>query len=606
MKRLLLISILSIFCLNISAQNFLFTGNGDGTTWHDPNNWNPQQVPGSVFSEVSIPTGVTVTNEGSIVFNFGNILGGGTIINNASFTFLGQGSASKSLSNISFINNATVLNDVPGIGTVLINGATITNAPTGTIVFNGVGMTSSASTDRLINNGGTIRSIHPGNLVLEVIVENNNGTIQVENGEFYLANDPFEDFNILQDGTYNVSQNATFLVGNYALQGTFNGHVDGVFALQGAGGNTFTISGTLTNELDGNGLTFYFGGLVGGGTIINNTKFNITNDGGGLGKSINNIDIINNGEFNSVFSNNNTAWGLSNDSQITNTATGTMNIGLGFVGNTGSESVLNNGDIIITNGVVLGINLTNNGLLDYGPNELTFTLGGYQIENTIDGTFLGTGVLNLNFSTPFINNGTVTSGPGANKVFIYNGFRQDADAKLIVDINGNTPETEYDVIQADNGGAFDMNGTIEVNLGFAPALGDEFTVLFSVNRGVICGLPATVSAIFDGVQYNFDVLCGGNSVTLKVRDSELSTSENIVGNLSLYPNPTNGTFNIDLAKEYTDVSVEITNILGQLISSVTYASAKVIEQEINTSEGMYFVKVTTSEGASKTLKLIKN
>lgn len=606
MKRLLLISILSIFCLNISAQNFLFTGNGDGTTWHDPNNWNPQQVPGSVFNQVTIPTGETVSNESAIVFNFGNITGGGTLINNASFTFLGQGTASKSLNNISFINNATVLNDVPGIGTVLTNGATITNAATGTVVFNGVGMTSNSSADRLINNGGVIRNIHPSSLVLNVIIQNNNGTIDVQDGDLYLAVGNQNNFNLFQDGIYNVAQSASLWIADYTLAGTFNGQIDGAFGLVGNGANIITLSGTLTNELLGNGLTFYFGSLEGGGTLVNNTKFNITNDGGGLGKTINNIDIINNGEFNSVLSNNNTSWGLWNDSQITNSPSGTMNIGLGFSGNTGTENIQNNGTINITNDVGIGVNLTNNGLLNYGTSNLTLAIGNVQINNTIDGTILGTGQLDLNFNTPFVNNGMVTSGPGANKVFIYNGFRQDADAKLIVDINGNTPETEYDVIQADNGGAFDMNGTIEVNLGFAPALGDEFTVLFSVNRGVICGLPATVSAIFDGVQYNFDVLCGGNSVTLKVRDSELSTSENIVGNLSLYPNPTNGTFNIDLAKEYTDVSVEITNILGQLISSATYASAKVIEQEINTSEGMYFVKVTTSEGASKTLKLIKN
>ncbi len=605
MKRFLLFSILSIFSLSISAQNFIFTGGGDGTTWHDPNNWSPPEIPGAVFGEVNIPNGMTVTNEGTIVFNFGGIVGGGTIINNNSFTFLGQGIASKSLNNISFINNAMVHNDVPGIGTLLLGGSTITNASSGTIIFNGVGMTSNSSADKIINNGGIIRSIHPSSLVLNVIIQNNNGTIDVQAGDLYLAVGNQNNFNLLQDGTYNVAQNASLWVGDYTLQGTFTGQIDGDFGLVGNGANIITLSGTLTNELGGNGITFYFGGITGGGTLVNNTKFNITNDGGGLGKSFNNIDIINNGEFNSVLSNNNTGWGLFDDSQITNTTTGIMNIGLGFVGNTGTETLLNNGTIIITNDVGIGVNFTNSGLFNYGSSNVTFAIGSIQLNNTIDGTILGTGQLDLNFNTSFTNNGIVTSGPGANKIFIYNGFRQDANARLVVDINGNAPETEYDVIQADNGGAFDMNGTIEVNLGFAPAMGDEFTVLFSVNRAVICGLPATVMGRYDYHNYTFDVICAGNSVTLKVSNIVLGTEENNLSSLALYPNPSNGQFTLDFGREFTDVSVHIYNMLGQVITSEKFTKAKEIVQQINSSAGIYFVKVST-EGVSKTLKLIKN
>ncbi len=605
MKHLLLISIISLFSFGTSAQNFIFTGGGDGTTWHDPNNWNPQQVPGAVFGTVSIPSGTTVINEGNVVFNFGNIVGGGTIVNNASFTFLGQGIASKSLNNISFINNATLLNDVPGIGMLLTGGSTITNAASGTIIFNGVGITSNSSADKIINNGGIIRSIHPSNLVLNVIIQNNNGTIDVQAGDIYLAVGNQNNFNLLQDGIYNVAQNASLWVGDYTLQGTFNGQIDGDFGLVGNGANIITLSGTLTNEMSGNGLTFYFGGIIGGGTLINNTKFNITNDGGGLGKSFNNIDIINNGEFNSVLSNNNTGWGLFDDSQITNSATGIMNIGLGFVNNTGTETLLNNGTINITNDVGIGVNFTNSGLFDYGPSDVTFAIGSTQLNNTIDGTILGTGQLDLNFNTLFTNNGIVTSGPGADKVFIYNGFRQDANARLVVDLNGNTPETEYDVIQADNGGAFDMNGTIVVNLGFAPALDDEFRVLFSVNRAVICGLPSTISTIYQGMEYTFDVLCGGNEVILKVSNIVLGTEENNFNQISMYPNPTIGKFTIDFGKEYSNILVEIINILGQVIFSERYASAQRINQELNASEGIYLVKVSTAEGVSKTFKIVK-
>lgn len=89
-----------------------------------------------------------------------------------------------------------------------------------------------------------------------------------------------------------------------------------------------------------------------------------------------------------------------------------------------------------------------------------------------------------------------------------------------------------------------------------------------------------------------------NTINLGVEDLNENT-------FTIYPNPSTGIFTIDLGKDYTDVSVGIYNILGQLISSETYASAKTIPQEINTSAGIYFVKVSTAKEGSSTLRIIK-
>ncbi|WP_432412506.1 T9SS type A sorting domain-containing protein [Rasiella sp. SM2506] len=85
----------------------------------------------------------------------------------------------------------------------------------------------------------------------------------------------------------------------------------------------------------------------------------------------------------------------------------------------------------------------------------------------------------------------------------------------------------------------------------------------------------------------------------------LGVTSNNLFETSIYPNPTNGNFTIDLGKEYTDVTIQISNLLGQTISSSTYASTKIIDQEIAASAGMYFVNVSTAEGNSKTLKIVK-
>lgn len=258
MKQLLFFSILSILCLTISAQErttlsfIVFTGNGDGTTWHDPNNWNPPQVPNNYFN-ATIPTGMTVTNEGTVIFINGTINGGGTLINNSVFSFSGVAALSRGTSNISIINNATLLSEVPNNPTVISGGTTITNTATGTITFDGLGMNSDSIDDKIINNGGVIRSITSFSLSVLTIIENNNGTISVENGNLDFHTGLSPSANTLNGGTYNVVAGSKLTLGNFTLGGTFSGQVDGAFGLQGY---NFIIDGTLINEIGGNGLTF--------------------------------------------------------------------------------------------------------------------------------------------------------------------------------------------------------------------------------------------------------------------------------------------------------------------------------------------------------------
>lgn len=88
-------------------------------------------------------------------------------------------------------------------------------------------------------------------------------------------------------------------------------------------------------------------------------------------------------------------------------------------------------------------------------------------------------------------------------------------------------------------------------------------------------------------------------------DAVLSVEETSQLDFALYPNPTIGNFTIDLGREYSDVSVNIYNILGQIISSETYASVKTIEKKITNMGGVYFVKISTANEESTILRIIK-
>ena len=90
------------------------------------------------------------------------------------------------------------------------------------------------------------------------------------------------------------------------------------------------------------------------------------------------------------------------------------------------------------------------------------------------------------------------------------------------------------------------------------------------------------------------------SAALGIKDSFVNSS------MSYYPNPTNDLFRIDLGKAYSKVTVHITDLLGKIISTSKYTSAKTIDLEIKEPTGIYLVNVDTNEGFSKSFKIVKN
>ena len=60
-----------------------------------------------------------------------------------------------------------------------------------------------------------------------------------------------------------------------------------------------------------------------------------------------------------------------------------------------------------------------------------------------------------------------------------------------------------------------IDGTIEIILGFAPAIGDQFQVINSATAITSCTLPASISTYYNNHLYTFDVICNADNVTLE-------------------------------------------------------------------------------------------
>ncbi len=74
--------------------------------------------------------------------------------------------------------------------------------------------------------------------------------------------------------------------------------------------------------------------------------------------------------------------------------------------------------------------------------------------------------------------------------------------------------------------------------------------------------------------------------------------------ISIYPNPTNGEFNIELDKDYNSVELIITNISGQEIMHAIYTNTKFIREDFDEVPGIYIMEIKFNQNSLKH-KLIK-
>lgn len=84
-----------------------------------------------------------------------------------------------------------------------------------------------------------------------------------------------------------------------------------------------------------------------------------------------------------------------------------------------------------------------------------------------------------------------------------------------------------------------------------------------------------------------------------------SIKENIAfAGMNIYPNPTNGDVTMIFNNSNKDLSIEVTNTLGQVVST-TKTNISVNTISLPEAKGVYFVKVMNSGNDSETFKIIK-
>jgi len=92
-----------------------------------------------------------------------------------------------------------------------------------------------------------------------------------------------------------------------------------------------------------------------------------------------------------------------------------------------------------------------------------------------------------------------------------------------------------------------------------------------------------------------------------IGDGTLSTQDNVLADsVSMYPNPTSGDMNIFFSRSLGEVSIQFTNISGQIVMETSIDTIGI--STLNTSRlspGIYFAQIATKD-TSTVIKFIKN
>ena len=612
MKSLLTTFILGLILTfsNLQAQVTVFTGNGDGVSWHDTLNWDLNVIPNDNIGIVTIPTGFTVYMNSPVLWAQGGIYGEGTVVNNSTLTIFNETPIGhwKSLGGeVHLINNGTLnlqANQGAEIGglSVLPPGAKLTNTSTGTVNLTStsiIGTTGSNTAGGTWINQGTINKTTDGAATIGTINFHNQGqVINVSEGTLDFSA-PFGHPATHENSIFNISQNATLTItGANNFIGTINGMNEGLFQLTGT--HTYLI-GDVDLNINGNGLNWASTGFYGDGVLNNYST--IRTDGGLVKGVYDNTTIVNHAGFEINASSN---LRIEDQATIINETTGWIQMS-GIAAN-----VIGDGNGLINKGEINKLDnettqftarFENEGQFDINSALFNFSDNGFN--NLMTGRVFGTGTLWLpTTSNPAINNGVFApGGDGIGKMTV-SRYNQNADGELEIQINGHIPELEHDVLDIQEVGTT-LEGTITPILSFAPQLDDEFIVVTSNVQDITnCQLPASTVGYFDGIEYTFDIICNTDNIILRVSDFVITSVDELIQlEHSIYPNPSTGWVQIEFENDIEELSVTVHSLTGQLVHQVNEKNTSQIALDLNVPAGMYLVYIHAGENKEAVFKL---
>ncbi|HEX8563305.1 MAG TPA: hypothetical protein VF676_10035, partial [Flavobacterium sp.] len=463
------------------------------------------------LSTVSVSTAANLAFSGAGGINWaaGSLNGGGNLVN--AFTLRLATTANKTIFGSSTLQNDALMVFTDS-GDLYVSDGTLNNMAAGIIDMqaDAGNLSYSGGGSHILNNFGLIkRTTTIGTASIESELHNM-GTLSIQSGTLTLGINPIH----LNGGIYDVSSGATLhWQGATTVSGVLEGQIDGQLLWTS---DVFVPASAEFNFVGSGHINWNGGALNGGGVLTNNAHLEL---GTTTNKQITGSTTLNNGgiiamvDSGDLFISNGTMNNLA--SGVIDLMTDAANIS--YSG--GGTHTLNNYGLI-KKSVGSGTSLIQSTTTNYGTIDVqsgTIGINTFPFLNDATGTIMGTGTIELPGAPLFSNQGTFAPGGSPGTLNVTGNYDSANSSVIAVDLGGLTQETQYDVMNISGNAVF--NGDITINLGFAPSIGDSFTVVNVLGNISTCNLNPSETAVRESLVYTFGVMCVANdAVVLTVTD----------------------------------------------------------------------------------------
>ena len=101
----------------------------------------------------------------------------------------------------------------------------------------------------------------------------------------------------------------------------------------------------------------------------------------------------------------------------------------------------------------------------------------------------------------------------------------------------------------------------------------------------------------------FDGSCTTMSMCLTIEGIGFTEKSNSY--IRVYPNPSTGSYLIDLGAEYAEVKMDVTSVTGQVMLQKNYFNTQKLEIDLDAKPGIYILALHFGNGEDHNIRLFK-
>ena len=115
--------------------------------------------------------------------------------------------------------------------------------------------------------------------------------------------------------------------------------------------------------------------------------------------------------------------------------------------------------------------------------------------------------------------------------------------------------------------------------------------------------PSITTTSYYAVELNVNG-CVDTSSCVEVNYIGIAENE-LIKELTIYPNPTEGNLQVDLGKSYADINIALTDLTGRLIHETAFQNKSALELNLNSLNGVYLLNINADQRTASKKLIVK-